>query len=157
MKERIKNKKAVGYLDSAVKILIAVVIGTVVLGGTYTLTKDTVIATAKEKIEALFDYQGQTTNVIAEEPDPVIFSFRTPQGTFNAEEGMTWGEWVNSEYNTSYLSVIGSNHIGRESSDGSKTELYFNQNGKKSYVNANDLIDTSKYYQNSITTPIIWF
>lgn len=157
MKEIIKNKKAVGFADSAVKILIAVVIGAVVLGGTYTLTKDTVLPTAKEKIEALFDYQGQPMDEVTEEQGPALFSFTIPRGTFDAEEGMTWGEWLNSEYNTTDLSVIWFNHIGHDDGNGPDVELYYNQNGNRVFVQPEDLIDPSKTYKFQKNMPIDWF
>ena len=156
MKRLFKNKKGIGFVDSGVKILIAVVIGAVLLGGIYVLTRDTVIATVKDKIEALFDYQEQTTEVITEESEPVLFSFIVQDGTFNAEEGMTWGEWIKSCYNSSNLAVISSKRIGRNRSDGSTVEIYYNQNGNQVYVYASDLIDASKRYKYSITLPIVW-
>ncbi len=156
MKRIFKNKKGIGFVDSGVKILIAVVIGAVLLGGIYVLTRDTVIATVKDKIEALFDYQEQTTEVITEESEPVLFSFIVQDGTFNAEEGMTWGEWIKSCYNSSNLAVISSKRIGRNRSDGSTVEIYYNQNGNQVYVYASDLIDASKRYKYSITLPIVW-
>lgn len=156
MKRIFKNKKGIGFVDSGVKILIAVVIGAVLLGGIYVLTRDTVIATVKDKIEALFDYQEQTTEVITEEPEPVLFSFIVQDGTLNAEEGMTWGEWIKSCYNSSNLAVISSKRIGRNRSDGSTVEIYYNQNGNQIYVYASDLIDASKRYKYSITLPIVW-
>ena len=157
MKRIFKNKKGIGFVDSGVKILIAVVIGAVLLGGIYVLTRDTVIATVKDKIEALFDYQGQTTEVVTEEPGPILFSFSIPEGTFNAEEGMTWGEWLDSEYNTTDLSVVWFNHIGHDNGYGPEIELYYLQNGERVYVQPEDLIDSSKSYKFQKNMPIDWF
>ena len=56
--KKLKNKKAIGFVDFGVKILIAVVIGALTLGGFYALAKDNVLPTAKSKIESLFDYSG---------------------------------------------------------------------------------------------------
>jgi len=153
VKKIINNKKAFGFVDSGVKILIAVVIGALVLGGTYTLTKDTVMASAKEKVEELFDYKGETL----EEEEPTLFSFRVPQGTFQAEEGMTFGEWTASEYNSSCLSVIKNNYIGRDDGGGAGIKLYYKQDGKTVYVKAGDPIDTSKDYKTEINLPFIPF
>ena len=155
----LKSKKAEGFVDSGVKILIAIVIGAVVLGGTYTLTKDTVLASAKEKVEELFDYQGNTIEEIEAEaePEPTLFSFTIPQGRFDAEEGMTWSEWVKSDYNTTSLSVAWGNYIGRDDGNYSGIKLYYNQNGKTIYVSPNELIDTSKHYQVEIDLPMDWF
>lgn len=160
LKRIIKDKKAVGFVDSGVKILIAVVVGAVVLGGAYTLAKDTVIATARERIEAMFDYQEQTLDEIveepAEEPSPTLFSFTIPRGTFNAEEGMTWGEWLSSEYNTTDLSVIWFDRIGHDDVDGPDLELYYEQNGNRVYIHPSDIIDPSRTYKFQRNMPIDW-
>lgn len=54
----IANKKAEGYVDSGVKILIAVVIGALLLGGLYTLFNSTIMPTVTSKITGLFSYSG---------------------------------------------------------------------------------------------------
>ena len=54
----VANKKAEGYVDSGVKILIAVVIGALLLGGLYTLFNTTIIPTVTTKIQGLFNYAG---------------------------------------------------------------------------------------------------
>ena len=43
----------------AVKILISVVIGGLLMGGLYLLFKDTVLPTLTDKITDMFDYSGQ--------------------------------------------------------------------------------------------------
>ncbi len=50
----ISNRKAEGYVDSGVKILIAVVIGALLLAGLYTLFYGTIMPTVTSKIQALF-------------------------------------------------------------------------------------------------------
>ena len=50
----VANKKAEGYVDSGVKILIAVVIGALLLGGLYTLFNTTIMPTVTTKITGLF-------------------------------------------------------------------------------------------------------
>ena len=52
------NKKAEGYVDSGVKILIAVVIGALLLGGLYLLFNGTIMPTVTTKIQGLFNYAG---------------------------------------------------------------------------------------------------
>lgn len=52
----ISNTKAEGYVDSGVKILIAVVIGALLLGGLYTLFNTTIMPTVTQKIQGLFNY-----------------------------------------------------------------------------------------------------
>ena len=56
--KKLMNKKAIGFVDFGVKVLIAVVIGALTLGGFYALAKENVLPTAKSKIESLFDYSG---------------------------------------------------------------------------------------------------
>ena len=54
----VANIKAEGYVDSGVKILIAVVIGALLLAGLYALFNDTIMPTVTERIEELFDFAG---------------------------------------------------------------------------------------------------
>ena len=54
----IATKKAEGYVDSGVKILIAVVIGALLLGGLYALFNTTIMLTVTSKITELFSYNG---------------------------------------------------------------------------------------------------
>ena len=54
----IANKRAEGYVDSGVKILIAVVIGALLLGLLYTLFSGTIMPTVTQKIISLFSYSG---------------------------------------------------------------------------------------------------
>lgn len=54
----LNNVKAEGYVDSGVKILIAVVIGALLLAGLYSLFNDTIMPTVVERVEDLFDYKG---------------------------------------------------------------------------------------------------
>ena len=51
-------RKAEGYVDSGVKILIAVVIGALLLGGLYTLFNTTIMPTVTSKITELFSFSG---------------------------------------------------------------------------------------------------
>ena len=54
----IDNVKAEGYVDSGVKILIAVVIGALLLAGLYALFNDTIMPTVTQKVKDLFNYKG---------------------------------------------------------------------------------------------------
>ena len=47
-----------GYVDSGVKILIAVVIGALLLSGLYTLFNTTIMPSVTTKIQELFNYAG---------------------------------------------------------------------------------------------------
>ena len=55
----VHNKKAEGYVDSGVKILIAVVIGALLLAGLYTLFNTTIMPTVTSKVSDLFNYSGR--------------------------------------------------------------------------------------------------
>ena len=57
-KVAVENKRAEGYIDTAVKIIIGVVIGGVVLAGLYTLFNSTVIPTLQTEIGNMFTYSG---------------------------------------------------------------------------------------------------
>ena len=57
-KTAIENVKAEGYVDSGVKILIAVVIGALLLAGLYTLFNSTIMPTVTQKIQELFNFKG---------------------------------------------------------------------------------------------------
>lgn len=58
------NRRAVcgnageGYIDTAVKVLIAVVLGALVLAGLYAILNDTVMPTVTQKINEMFNYGG---------------------------------------------------------------------------------------------------
>ena len=54
----VSNAKAEGYVDSGVKILIAVVIGALLLSGLYALFNGTIMPTVTRRITELFIYKG---------------------------------------------------------------------------------------------------
>ena len=65
VKERMQRTKAVvaskvgeGYIDTAVKIIIGVVIGGVILAGLYTLFNTTVVPSMQTEIGNMFTYSG---------------------------------------------------------------------------------------------------
>jgi len=58
VKEALKNKSGEGFVDTAVKILMSVVIGALVLGGLYLLFKDTVLPTLTQRIKDMFNFKG---------------------------------------------------------------------------------------------------
>lgn len=57
-KTALTGKNGEGYIDTAVKIIISVVIGGVILAGLYVLFNTTVIPTLSEKITGMFSYSG---------------------------------------------------------------------------------------------------
>ena len=56
VKNAVSNKRGEGYVDSGVKILIAVVVGALLLAGLYALFNTTIIPTLTTKIAGLFNY-----------------------------------------------------------------------------------------------------
>lgn len=55
-KTTLDNAKAEGYIDTGVKIIIAVVVGAVILGGLYALFKGVILPTLETRIGGMFDY-----------------------------------------------------------------------------------------------------
>lgn len=58
MMKFIRNRKGDAYVDTAVKILIAVVIGALLLGGIYALMNNTVLPTLTQKVTDMFNFAG---------------------------------------------------------------------------------------------------
>ncbi|MDK2919506.1 MAG: hypothetical protein PWQ37_2239 [Candidatus Petromonas sp.] len=58
VKEVLQSNKGEGFIDTAVKILISVVIGALLLAGLYMLFQDTILPTLEQRIKDMFDYQG---------------------------------------------------------------------------------------------------
>lgn len=52
------SNRAEGFVDTAIKILIAVVIGALLLAGLYTLFGDTLLPTLTRRIKEMFNYAG---------------------------------------------------------------------------------------------------
>ena len=58
LKQKLHEKRAEGYVDTAVKILICVVLGALLLAGLYSLFNDTVLPTLTNRIQEIFNYAG---------------------------------------------------------------------------------------------------
>ena len=58
IKQVLKSKSGEGFVDTAVKILMSVVIGALVLSGLYILFKDTVLPTLTQRITEMFNFKG---------------------------------------------------------------------------------------------------
>ena len=58
VQEVVTSVKAEGYVDTGVKIIIAVVIGGVILAGLYTLFNGTIIPNLNTEIGNMFSYSG---------------------------------------------------------------------------------------------------
>ena len=57
-KATIENVKAEGYEDTGVKIIIAVVVGAVILGGLYALFNGVILPRLNTEIGEMFNYAG---------------------------------------------------------------------------------------------------
>ncbi len=57
-KSALRNRRGEGFVDSAVKILIAVVIGALLLAGLYLLFNGTILPTLTQRIKDMFNYKG---------------------------------------------------------------------------------------------------
>lgn len=55
---QLASRRAEGFVDSAIKILIAVVIGALLLAGLYALFGNTILPTVTQRIKDMFNYQG---------------------------------------------------------------------------------------------------
>jgi len=58
LKQKLAEQRAEGYVDTAIKILIAVVLGALLLAGLYALFNDTVLPTLVRRVQEMFDYAG---------------------------------------------------------------------------------------------------
>jgi len=58
VKVAINNNRGEGYIDTAVKILVAVVLGALLLAGLYALFGEVVMPTLEERIKEMFNYAG---------------------------------------------------------------------------------------------------
>ena len=54
----VSSNSGEGYIDTAVQILIAVVLGALLLAGLYALFGDVVMPTLTQRIKDMFDYGG---------------------------------------------------------------------------------------------------
>ena len=57
-KTTIENIKAEGYVDTGVKIIIAVVVGAVILGGLYALFNGVILPRLNTEIQEMINYAG---------------------------------------------------------------------------------------------------
>ena len=54
----LKDTRGEGFVDNAIAILIAVVIGALLLAGLYALFGETILPTIKQRIVEMFNYKG---------------------------------------------------------------------------------------------------
>ena len=54
----LSSQSGEGFVDTALKILISVVVGALLLAGLYMLFNDTILPTLTDRIKSLFNYKG---------------------------------------------------------------------------------------------------
>lgn len=59
VKRTFQSTKGEGYVDTGVKVLIAVVVGALVLGGLYALFKGVILPTMQDRVTEMFNYKGE--------------------------------------------------------------------------------------------------
>ena len=58
LKKRFSDKKGQGAVDTAIIVLLSVVLGALLLAGLYALMDDTVLPTLTQKIQEMFNYSN---------------------------------------------------------------------------------------------------
>lgn len=58
VKANLADASGEGYIDTAVKIIIGVVVGAVILGGLYALFKTVILPRLNTEITGMFNYKG---------------------------------------------------------------------------------------------------
>ncbi|MCR0206579.1 DUF6133 family protein [[Clostridium] innocuum] len=58
IRNKLNETKGEGYVDTGIKILIAVVIGALLLAGLYLLFDGTILPTLKTKVIDMFNFRG---------------------------------------------------------------------------------------------------
>lgn len=58
VRQALADRSGEGFVDTAIKILMAVVIGALLLSGLYTLFDQTVLPTLTRRVQEMFNYAG---------------------------------------------------------------------------------------------------
>lgn len=78
----------------------------------------------------------------------VLINFTIDGTAYQAEQGMTWQQWVNSSYNTYGCTIEGSSVKGK-GNNGSPTYIYINQNSSLTLVSSTDSIIKNATYEDA--------
>ena len=78
-------------------------------------------------------------------------TFTINEETYYADEGMTWEEWVNSEYNTLGLKITAKGYIDPWGGSGIPAPLPFG-----SYVTTNDVLVKGRNYTFDGINPVYY-
>ena len=58
IRQALTDRSGEGFVDTAIKILMAVVVGALVLAGLYALFDETVLPTLTRRVQEMFNYAG---------------------------------------------------------------------------------------------------
>lgn len=58
VRHKLSENTGEGYVDTAIKILLAVVLGALLLAGLYALFNDTLLPTLVRRVQEMFNYAG---------------------------------------------------------------------------------------------------
>ena len=105
-----KSKRGEMFIGIGIKILIAVVLGTLMMGGLFTLTRDNVMATTQSKVESLFDYSGNHEEIA---PEPITGDINNDGVVDNTDLDILKSELLSfsGNYDDSVLDVNGDGDI----------------------------------------------
>lgn len=79
-----------------------------------------------------------------------VISFTIASTSYQAEEGMTWNEWINSNYNTDGYALYTDNTIYRDGSVGALFQLYRVYNGDAQVSNTDIILEGTAYSEKMI-------
>ena len=94
-------------------------------------------------------YVEETDGIVLKpyiEPEKEIITFTIDGTQCQAEEGMTWGEWANSEYNTEEVYTVSSSGILKVSDENGQLTRYTLYTNDYIWVSQNDYIINNKSY-----------
>lgn len=86
VKKILKNKSGEGYLDTGVKIIIAVVIGALVLGGLYALFTTVILPKLNSNVQEMMHYKEEAVFIRYDEFDSKLTSLQY------SYDGTTWND-----------------------------------------------------------------
>ena len=106
----VKSKRGEMFIGIGIKILIAVVLGALMMGGLFTLTRDNVMATTQSKVESLFDYSGNHEEIA---PEPITGDINGDDVVDNTDLDILRSELftISGNYETSVLDMNGDGNV----------------------------------------------
>ena len=150
-KLKVLKKRAQGSVGTAIKVLTSVVLGASILVGGYALTTEVVLPNTTEKVESMFAYSADAnggaggSGTVEPTPEgPAVYELTfgmfsldcmecEGEAIYNYEEGMTWADWLESDYNPNKaILMLGNDPDGENRKVVCSDEnecLYYGENG----------------------------